>query len=370
MPDHDVVVAGGGPVGLLLGCLLAQRGIDVAVCERRVGPDPRTRAIGIHPPGLAALHAAGAGEAVRAEALALAGGEVRSRGRTLAAVTFGPRRPVLTLPQHRTDATLRDRLAALGAALRAGCVVTAAVDDGRSLRVRTDDRGVEDELAASFLVAADGVRSALRTAAGIGWRRVPGDAGYVMVDVPDAAPDAVARLHCEPAGLVESFPLPGGMRRWVLRGDGSAATSAAEFQDEIAARLGMAPEIPPGIRPVSFRARQHRAERMVEGRLVLVGDAAREISPIGGQGMNLGWADAIRLAEALARALRAGGDLGAYERRTHRSAAAAQRRSAFYMAMGAPASGPSVAVREGLIRLLGSAPLRTRTTALITMRGA
>lgn len=73
MPDHDVAIVGGGPVGLLLACLLAQRGVEVAVYEQRTGADDRSRAIGIHPPGRAALDAAGLGDAFRNEALELDG---------------------------------------------------------------------------------------------------------------------------------------------------------------------------------------------------------------------------------------------------------------------------------------------------------
>ncbi|MCR8671545.1 FAD-dependent monooxygenase, partial [Agrococcus sp. HG114] len=65
---RDVAVVGGGAVGLLLACLLAQRGLDVVVLERRREPSGSARAIGIHPPGLGALDAAGVGRAVRAEA--------------------------------------------------------------------------------------------------------------------------------------------------------------------------------------------------------------------------------------------------------------------------------------------------------------
>ncbi|UWF76795.1 FAD-dependent oxidoreductase [Microbacterium neungamense] len=382
MPDHDVIVAGGGPVGLLLGCLLAARGIDAIVCERRDGPDPRTRAIGIHPPGLAALAEAGLADAIRAEALALRGGEVLSRGRVLAAVAFGAGsgaglrsgvgsgpgsgRPVLTLPQHRTDALLRARLAELSGGLRPGTEVLSVRDEGSRVRVAVRERGRERELTAALLVAADGVRSGIRTALGLGWRRRPGSAGYAMADVPDAGAgvrsgpdagsDAVARLHCEPGGLVESLPLPGGIRRWVVRrtGPGSLADAAA-FRAEIAARLGTDPGIPEDARPVEFLAAQHRAGRIATGRIALLGDAAHEISPIGGQGMNLGWADARRLAAAIEEALRSGRpDLERYARASVRAAASAHRRSAFYMAMGAPASGPLLTARETLIRALGA----------------
>lgn len=65
MPDHDVVVVGGGPVGLLFACLVAQDGWRVRVYEQRTEQGGRTRAIGIHRPGLDALDAAGVGAEVR-----------------------------------------------------------------------------------------------------------------------------------------------------------------------------------------------------------------------------------------------------------------------------------------------------------------
>ncbi|QNA92937.1 NAD(P)-binding protein [Microbacterium sp. Se63.02b] len=136
MPEHDVVIVGAGPVGLLLACLLLQEGLRVAVCERRAEADDRTRAIGIHRPGLDALDAAGVGAAVRAEALPLRGGEVRSRRRTLATLTFAPDREVLILPQPRTDALLRARLRVLSAAaLVTGCSVTSVHESVDEVRV-------------------------------------------------------------------------------------------------------------------------------------------------------------------------------------------------------------------------------------------
>src|SRR5690606_4353106 len=142
-------------------------GADVLIVEKRHGADERSRAIGIHPPGVGALDDAGIGAAVRAEAIALDGGEVHARGRLLAAVSFGAARPVLTLAQHRTDALLRARLRDLGGTIRSGASVVGFRDEGSLVRVRTTD----DELSTPFLVVADGVRSALRRAAGVGWRR-------------------------------------------------------------------------------------------------------------------------------------------------------------------------------------------------------
>ncbi|WP_407358112.1 FAD-dependent monooxygenase [Microbacterium sp. LTA6] len=378
MPDHDVVIVGAGPVGLLLGCLLAQRGMDVAVCEKRTGADERSRAIGIHPPGLDALDAAGIGDRVRAEALALEGGDVLSRGRTLASVDFTRDRPVLVLPQHRTGALLRERLEQVdAAALRSGCDALAVRDEDEFVRLTVDIGGHRRELTSSFLVAADGVRSGIREMLGIGWQRRRGTADYLMMDVPAPAADSRARLYCEPGGLVESFPLPGGIRRWVVRnasGGSAAAASArwnaADLRAAIEERTGVGLTVPDGVRPTAFWAAQHLAARTVVGRVFLLGDAAHEISPIGGQGMNLGWLDALRLADRIEQSLGRGTTgLRGFERRSRRAARRTQSRARFYMAMGAPAQPLVVHTREFLIRVLGSGAGNGRMADTITMKG-
>lgn len=164
MPDHDVIVIGAGPVGLLTACLLVQKGLDVVVCEKHSGSDQRTRAIGIHPPGLEALDAAGIGDEVRAEALALQGGDVLSRGRLLASVDFAQERRIMILPQRRTGELLREQLVKLDpGALRLGCDAVSARDERDFARLTVDSEGIRGELTASLIVAADGVRSSLRT---------------------------------------------------------------------------------------------------------------------------------------------------------------------------------------------------------------
>ncbi|WP_243226059.1 NAD(P)/FAD-dependent oxidoreductase [Microbacterium sp. CIAB417] len=369
MPECDVAVVGAGPAGLLLACVLARRGVSVIVLEKTSGRDDRSRAIGIHPPGVAALSTAGVADAFRAEALALTGGTVTSRGRVLADLDFAPGQEVLTLPQARTQALLADRLADLApGALRTGVLVRNVLPEGHAARALIERDGREGEVSARRIVIADGVHSGIRDVLAFGWRRVPGEADYTMLDVGGAAGDDRARLHLEPGGVVESFPLPGGGRRWVIRADAPFRSTAA-FADMVRQRTGEDIGDTGDALPQSFRAAQHRAGRLVFGPLVLLGDAAHEISPIGGQGMNLAWIAACRLAAALTGPGDREAALEAYARVSLRAAATAQRRARFNMAMGAPMGAARRSARDVAIRTLARGGSGRRLLGTMTMSG-
>jgi len=388
---EDVVIVGAGAVGLLLACLLAQRGLGVIVLERRTSPGVRTRAIGIHPPGLRALDAAGVGAEVRRLGVPIRDGVVTCEGRELGRLAFAAD-PICSLPQCDTEALLEARLASLApGALRRGHGLTGLIECGPAgepgppgapgpadipdgcVEVRCDPPVAGAPLRARYVVGADGVRSAVRALAGIGWMARRGSAEYIMGDSDDTtdAP-ATALLGFEPAGVVESFPLPGGRRRWVawVRRTPVPLTPSA-LATVVAARTGASVDLATASEPSAFSARQHLADRFARGRIALAGDAAHEVSPIGGQGMNLGWLDAVRLADDLARALAAGAPgapFGGYDRARRNAALRATRQAAFNMAMGAPAAGRRLPARNRLVRVLAVWPLRTVLASAFTMR--
>ncbi|MEC5148470.1 2-polyprenyl-6-methoxyphenol hydroxylase-like FAD-dependent oxidoreductase/2-polyprenyl-3-methyl-5-hydroxy-6-metoxy-1,4-benzoquinol methylase [Cryobacterium psychrotolerans] len=377
---RDVIVVGGGPVGILLAGLLAVRGLDVEVLERRAEPSRRSRAIGIHPPSMRALDELGLADAVVERAVRIRGGEVRCDGRALGRLTFreaAGRHPfVVSLPQYETEALLRARFDELSPGrYRSGVTVTDVRDRGDRVEVEAEVAGVGagTVFEARYVVAADGARSVIRALAGIRGIELGGGDTYLMSDYPVGEQAAEqAMLYFERGGVVESFPLPGGRRRWVamtpsLQPDASSHDLAAIVQS----RTGVV--LPSSEASVSaFSVQQRLAERLVSGRIVLVGDAAHQISPIGGQGMNLGWLDGLLLAPALERAIREPGSaasvLADYDRRRRRSARMAARQAGFNMMMGRPATGLRLRLRNGLVRTLAVPPASAVLASAFTMR--
>ncbi|WP_237687465.1 FAD-dependent oxidoreductase [Arthrobacter jiangjiafuii] len=374
-PATDVAVVGGGPVGIYLAVLLAQAGISVQVLEQRLTRSEHSRAIGIHPPALEALAAAGVAGTMSREGVQIRRGEARSGGSPVAAVDFAAasaRFPyVLTLPQLRTEALLETRLRALDPhALVRGAQVTGVHDDAGRVRLRgsflpgTDGTrgtaGPESQdfsVSARILVAADGARSGLRAALGVPCRTRTLPDTYLMGDFADQTGDGpVAVLYLESGGIVESFPLPRGIRRWVAHTDTlEAGATAADLSRIVASRTGIRPDPESNTMLSAFSVRTGLARKLVHGRTVLIGDAAHEVSPIGGQGMNLGWLDAAALAPIISASLR-GNDVGAllagFGRDRRRAAVVASRQAQLNMALGRPLPGPVLAARNaGLARV-------------------
>ena len=357
-----VAVVGAGPVGLFQALALHQAGIEPVVLERRTEPHRGSRSIGIHPPSLEALEALDLVEPFLAAGVQVRRGHAVGDGAPIGTVDFtrcGGRYPfVLALPQHRTEALLEAALAErVPGALRRGAEV-------RSLEARDDAVSLDTAsgpLEVDWVVACDGRRSRVRELLGIPFAVEAYEGEYGMEDHPDQTPygDDAAVFLTE-AGLVESFPLPGGVRRWVARTDG------APLRDTIRARTGF--ELPADGSTSSFRAERGLAGTFVRGRVVLGGDAAHVVSPIGGQGMNLGWLGANRITRALGLAMRGEPDALARDARVRRRMAkAAARRAEANMWLGRPTA--QGVWRERLVGALMRRPLVDGLARAFTMRG-
>ncbi|WDF33874.1 NAD(P)/FAD-dependent oxidoreductase [Arthrobacter agilis] len=360
---HDVIVVGGGPVGLYTALLLRQAGLHAVVLERRAERSSHSRAIGIHPPALRALEACGIADELRSRGVRIRDGVARSGGRHVGTVSFstlpGEERYVLAVPQAVTEEILERRLEQdFPGTLQRDVAVVTTHDAGDHVLAVTRAHGRDAVLRAKLVVAADGARSSIRDDAGIRApsRRYPDC--YVMGDFQDETGDGDdAVLYLETGGIVESFPLPDGIRRWVVRlGCPVERPTAEDLTDLIRARTGV--DVAPGTNSMlsAFGVQSRLAERFVSGRTVLVGDAAHEISPIGGQGMNLGWLDAARLVPIIAASLRDGDDVAArlalYERDRRAQAALARRKAHLNMALGRPLPAPLMRPRNAILAAL------------------
>ena len=361
---HDVIVVGGGPVGLFAAILLHQAGLEVLVLEQRTARSTHSRAIGIHPPALESLAAAGVAEELIGRGVRIRDGLARSAGRDVTRLCFADLACdypfVLAVPQIQTEQVLETRFAAVGpGAFRRGVTVTAVHDAGGSMLVTT---AAGEVLQARLVIGADGGRSTVRSSAGVpaSLRRYPDT--YLMGDFAGPSDDrSTAVLYLEPGGIVESFPLPDGVRRWVVRTPSLVDSPTPELlAGLILARTGVRVDDGSSSMLSAFDVHRRLAQRLVAGRTVLIGDAAHQVSPIGGQGMNLGWLDATELVPIITASLGDGQDVGrdlaAFDQRRRRAAVTAARQAHLNMALGRPLPRPVLSARNALLGRCNAVP--------------
>ena len=376
----QVLIVGAGPVGLFLGCCLALRGVSFGIVEARSASAGHSRAIGVHPPALERLAAVGLAEAMLARGVPIRRGLAFAGRRRLGAVAFSSCPPpyafVLSLPQIETEALLAARLERLApGTLERGLRLVSLREDAAGVTLGLEGPGGPTTRRAAFVVGCDGSRSAVRRLAGFGWRGGSYPDRYLMGDFADHTDLGTdAAIHLCGAGLVESFPLPGARRRWVLRRDArdpaqDAEPSAEGLAASLLERLGHAPDPASHTMLSAFGIERRLATPLARGRVLLAGDAAHVVSPIGGQGMNLGWLDAWDAAATLEGLLGRGSGSGveAYARRRTRAAREAARRAAFNTLLGRRTRfGP---LRAIMVRLMLRPPFARAFARRFTMRG-
>ena len=353
----EVIVVGAGPVGLLMAAELLRHGVDVELLEQRPHAGSGSRAIGIHAPVLAALEPSGLTARLLTDAVRVSRGEARSDGKTLGSVRFdrlSARFPyVATLPQAVTEEVLSH---ASPEPVR-GVEATAIRPEAHGVQLRTDG----EVRRAPLVVLAGGPRSRALVYSS----PVVHDYAdrYLMIDaeVPDHHDSGTAVVHLDEMGVLESFPLPDARRRFVTwdtscpSGDPQRPSA---YMERALRHRGERAQISEAGQVTSFGVRRFVAPRMRNGRVFVIGDAAHEVSPIGGQGMNLGLLDAVTLAPLLAGWIRSGSPpekaLARWERARVRSAGRAAGLAGMNTRLGRPA-GPflNLARRSGVRLMLG-----------------
>ncbi len=378
---YDLIIAGAGPVGLLAGILAQQAGLDVLLLERNSEPILHSRSIGIHPPSLQLISEAGLLELFLEKGLIIRQGHAMSRHHEpIGTLDFRAISPpfnyILTIPQWITELIFSQKLIELKPGiLQRGIAVTGFEQKQDHCEVAVEEtwNGRTMTLRAKLVLGCDGKRSTVRQLAGISFDGGPYPHRYAMGDFTDQTgygTDAV--IFLSPGGLVECFPLPGGIRRWVMQLDqADPAEKAPAFAEQVQQRCRIGPD-PANCSMYSvFGVERYLAGRFWKGRVVLAGDSAHVVSPIGGQGMNLGWIHAAEAVRDMASVIRDGVPLDVvsrrYDRNARKRAGKVIRRAEFNMLLGNRSRFP--ALRNRAVRLLLGTPLSRSLRQRFTMQG-
>jgi 2-polyprenyl-6-methoxyphenol hydroxylase-like FAD-dependent oxidoreductase len=301
MSEHAVVIAGGGPTGLMLAGELALAGTDVVIVERRTSQDlDGSRAGGLHSRTIEVLDQRGIADRFLAE------GQVHpfvGYAGTFLDITDFPTRHnyILALWQSRIEPILAGWVDELGAPIVRELEVTGFTQDDSGVDVELSD---DTTLRAEYLVGCDGGRSLIRKEAGIDFPGWDPTASYLIAEVEmDEEPEIGMRPEGGGIGPVNREK-GGGPYGVVLLEKHIEHTSEPTLQDlreALVAAYGSDYGVhsPTWISRFTDMTRQAASYR--EGRVLLAGDAAHVHGPQGGQGLNTGVQDAVNLGWKLAQ---------------------------------------------------------------------
>jgi 2-polyprenyl-6-methoxyphenol hydroxylase-like FAD-dependent oxidoreductase len=305
---HAVVIAGGGPTGLMLAGELALAGVDVAIVERRAGQELiGARAGGLHSRTIEVLDQRGIADRFLAEGqVAQVAGFAQIR---LDISDFPTRHPYgLALWQVHIERILAGWVEELKVPVYRGREVTSVAQDDTGVDVELSDGQF---LRAGYVVGCDGGRSSVRKSAGIDFPGWDPTMSYLLAEVgmdvegAEAPPWGIRHdaLGVHSLSLVEDA---GPMRVMVTERQVTPAgePTLRDLSEALVAVYGTDYGIhsPAWISRFTDAARQAATYR--DGRVLLAGDAAHVHHPIGGQGLNTGMQDAVNLGWKLAQVVK------------------------------------------------------------------
>ncbi|MDQ8757050.1 FAD-dependent monooxygenase [Sphingosinicella sp. LHD-64] len=388
MRQADVIILGGGLVGLTLAIALDRHGlatlvIDPADPARQVAPTYDGRATAVSSSSWRMLEAIGVAGRLAGRTSAIRAIRV-SDGLKPGGILFDPDRdddPLGIMVENRL----------LRAALRDAALASARIEllmPARAAEIVRNATGVRIALAdgsaaaAPLLIGAEGRNSPVREAANIPLAQWRYDHVAIVATVThERDHEHVAYEIFYPDGPFAILPMSDGEDGayrsaivWSVKAkDGPAVAALPDraLAHEIARRMGgflgeVALAGPRWSYPLGF----HHAARITDTRLALVGDAAHGIHPIAGQGLNLGFRDAAALAEVLVEGARLGLDLGdaqllgRYERwRSLDTLMVAMATDSLTRLYGVPGSAASAIRRFGMGAVQRIGPLKDRLMA-------
>ncbi|SEC73851.1 rifampin monooxygenase [Rhodococcus koreensis] len=307
----DVIIAGGGPTGMMLAAELRLHDVDVLVLEKEVEPNEQVRSLGLHVRSIEILDQRGLLERFLEQGTQYPGG-----GRFAGIDKPWPEHLdtahayILGIPQPVTDRLLAEHAAELGADIRRGCELVGLSQDADGVTVELAEAGsLGKQVRARYLVGCDGGRSTVRKLLGVGFPGEPAKVEWLRGEMEVITPpEELSAIVAEVRKTHKGFgvgPAGNGLYGVVVPAESVTEDSTVPpTLEEVERQLRAFAGTDFGVHSPRWLSRfgdaTRQAERYRAGRVFLAGDAAHVHPPLGGQGLNLGIQDAFNLGWKLA----------------------------------------------------------------------
>jgi 3-(3-hydroxy-phenyl)propionate hydroxylase len=368
MTGHAVVIAGGGPTGMMLAGELALAGVDAVIVERRASRQlDGSRAGGLYARTIEVLDQRGIADRFLAEGQAM---QVQGFAYIPLDISDFPTRHNygLALWQTHFERILAGWIDELGVPILMGRDVTGFTQDDTGVDVELSDGSM---LRTRYLVGCDGGRSTVRKAAGIEFAGLDPSISFMIAEV-DMTDEPQVGIRREGGGIGPVNPQQGGNPyRIVLkeqRVDHTSEPTLDDLRQTLVAAYGTdyGAHNPNWISRFTDATRQATSYR--SGRILLAGDAAHIHSPHGGQGLNTGVQDAVNLGWKLAQVVNGISPeslLDTYQAERHPVAARVLQNTMAQVALTTPDDRHD-ALRAEFAELLAMDEPRKRIAAMLT----
>ena len=305
--DASIIIVGAGPVGLLLANLLGCLGVRTVIFEKGFSVVTKSMAIGITPPSLQILKQLNLDSNFIRRGVKIENAQVHGYKRRIGNLSFSKipseYRFILSLPQYKTMEVLEENLKKYQCvSLFYGMEFVEMKELEETIRITIKNlrNSRYENYDSVYVIGCDGSNSLVRQLSGLETVFSKYEHRFLMADFKDDTGLANdAHLFFTHLGAVESFPLPENRRRWIIQDDHRNQIDFHRLIHQVKGRTRFDLCQSDGVNLSWFQPQKIESKKYFKGNVILCGDACRVMSPIGGQGMNTGFADAYYLSRVL-----------------------------------------------------------------------